>query len=476
MFCGKCGAQVNEGEQFCSSCGAQVSGSGVSQQQGQQQAYSQQPDYGQQQPYGGQYVYQQPPKKKSLKALWISIAVVLVLAIAAVVLFVYSGVITGGAGGGILSGNTTQTKFVNDSVKVFENAFSGMSSDTMNKMAQQPFDLTMDVSANILGTTQKMTLDAAYDKHDLGISIDASGQSVNVLLLEDALYIAENGEVKGIKLNSTTDLSKPMSLEDRLTAIIKDLSNATGKTIKTQLDYKKLAEMLVNSIDESCFDKSSSEVTLTLTMKDVINTLNTFSDKLDKDKALSDSLNDYLKEATGQTIDVATTLKSSLSMLSSQLDSTDFKLVWTVSYDNGAPNNMEIKYTDESNDVDVTFGYDKKESGNDIDLGVTSNGNQIAKLTFSYEKKADGLDYSGTVVASGQSIAIDGNEKQSGDKITGNMTLTNQGEKVSIDYDETLKFGMPSKNVQDDSRFKVDTSSADMEDITSLFGSFGSSY
>lgn len=506
MFCVKCGAQVKEGEQFCSSCGTPVSGSGDP-QQGQQQAYGQQPydqqqqqsqqqPYGQQQqPYGqqnynnGQQPYgqqptsgqqpqygypPQPPKKKSLKALWISIAIVLVIAIAAVVLFVYPGVLNGGiVSAGLLSGNTTQTKFVNDSVGVFENAFKGMSSDTATKMAKQPFDLTMDVKANVVGKNSKVSMNAAYDNKSLGVSVNADDQTVNVLLLEDALYIAQGGDIKGLKLNSSADLSKSMSLEDRITAILKDISNSSGKTIKTQLDYKKLAEMLVNSIDQKCFDKSSSKVTLTLTMSDLIDTANTFADKLENDKALSKSLNDYIKEVSGQSMDVASSIKSGVSMLGPQLGSTDFKLICTVSYNNGAPANMEVSYSDGTNDFDFTFGYEKSKSGNEINFGVTSNGKDIAKGTFNYVKNPNRLDYDGTITASGESVGIKGSEKLSGNDTTGNITLTNKGETVSLDYNETLKFGMP-KTVEDDSRFKLDTSKADMEDITEFFGNFGS--
>jgi hypothetical protein len=436
-----------------------------------QQPYVQQPQY------DANYRYQQPgfqgpPKKKSMAALWISIAAVVVV-LAAVALFVWPGFITsiGDFGGGhkaLLSGNTPQTKFVNETFFVLEDSFSDMGNDTISKVLEQPFDMTMDMSANMQGQKNDVKLDVAYDKQTLGLSAEVGGEAVKVLLLEDVLYAEANGQTYGIEFGSNAELKKDMSLKDRIEAIVKDISNSTGKTSAAKLDYKKLVETLVNSIDEKCIEKSGSKTTLTLTMDDIYNTLETFADKLDKDEALNDSLSAYIKEVSGQSMDIASLLKSSLSMLKSEIGSVDFKMEWTISYTGGKPTGMEIVVNAEGTNVDFSYGYEKKASGNEIAADLTVNGEKYFNADFSYDKKADGIDYQGTITAQGQSVGIKGNEDWKGDKTSGKMTLTNQGEEVSFEYDETLKIGMPSEKVKDNSKFDIDTSKVEKVKLSDI--------
>lgn len=474
MFCYKCGAPVKEGELFCSACGAKQDVAAPGGQGAQPPA---QPQYGQQQygqPYGAQPPYgqppvQQPPKKRSKKFLWIGIAAVLVLAIAAAVVFVVLPALGGGAWP--LSGSTTQTKFINDSVKVFSGAFSDLGNGTFEKLIKEPFDLSADLKSDGGGEQFTGTVEAAYDKQALGFSAESNGVTSKLLLLKDTLFTDSNGTVSGVEFGSDADMSKPMSLEDRLKALTQGLSGNAGTAAK--LDYKKLAEMLVNSISADCFESSGGTTTLTLAPADIVDTLKTFTDKLGNDKALKQQLEDYIKDVSGATVDVAETLGAAVQAMEATMDAVDFEIVWEVAYDNGAPASLAITVNSGEDSFKAEFGYAKEDGGKDITFALYTQDETIDVTgEISYKKAGDGITYSGSITAQGGTMSFDGSEKWSGEKTHGELKLSMEGQEMSFGYDETLKFGMPQGSVEDDARFGIDTASAQITEISSLLDYF----
>ena len=308
MFCNNCGGEIPEGSAFCVKCGAKVNGAPAT----GQQTYAQQP-YSQQ-PYGGQPPYGQPPKKKSKAWIFIAVGAVLLLAIAAVLIFVVFG---GGGGGWPFKGNTTQTKFANDAVEVFAGAFEGMGNQNMEKVMNEPFDIEMEVSVDTGVFPVEVSLATAYDEEVLGVQADVMGQDITVQLDEDVLYLSMYGQVQGYEFDTDADLSGPMTLEARLEAL------AEGMADNPDVDYLMVAEAMLNSISEDCFEKSGNEATLTMTQDDVVDMLNTLQEMADKDDDLADALDDL-------DMDLDDAIEEAEDM-------DDFELVCTITYDGGSP-------------------------------------------------------------------------------------------------------------------------------------------
>ncbi|MGE5496223.1 MAG: hypothetical protein ACM3S4_13080 [Burkholderiales bacterium] len=459
MFCYKCGSRVNDGDLFCSACGARQ---GEPAQGGQPAQQPVQPPYGQlSQPLQPA----QPPKKKSKKFLWIGIAAALVLAIAAVVVFV---VLPALGGGWPLSGNTVQTKFINDNVKVFFGAFSGLKSDTFDKLLKEPFDISADITSEIGGETFTAKVKAAYDKKSLGFSAESGGVvTAKLLLLEDTLFAESDGIVTGLKFASEADLSKAMPLSDRLRALAEGLTGGAGEA---KLDYKKLAELFVNSISADCFKSSGSVNTLTLTPDDLIETLKTFTDKLGEDKKLKEELEDFLKDVTGTTVDIEQVLKTAVDVMEATKDAADFELVWELVYEGGVPVSLDLEANSNGESIGFEFAYSKRDGGNDITFALhTLEESSDVAGEISYKKTGGGIEYKAGITAADGKLKIDGSEKWSGGSVEGKISISVPGSgDYRLTYKESIKFS--TENVDD--RFSMDTAGANVTDVSSLLDYF----
>lgn len=452
MYCSDCGADNKDGENFCSSCGAKLSGGAPGQVQ-----FAQPSNAG------------QPPRKKPGKGLWIGIGAVVLVVIAAVVLFVYPGVLMGGGLSGPLSGDTVQTRFVNDNVAVFGGAFEGLKNDTAKDLMEKPFALSMDIDAKVGGDSESVSVDMAYDEQTLGVNAKVAGESVTLKLLEDVLYVSvPGGYIQGVRFDTDADLSEKMPLKDRIAALVENMQGNTAS-----LDYKKLAETFFNSIDEGCFEKSASKTMLTMDADDLIAMLETFKQKLQDDDDLLDSLEDYIKDISGSPADVIDALNDAIDSLEESKDTADLSLEWVVSYQGGKPVSMELTIEAAGEELGFSFEYEKTGSATDIDFAIDVPDSGVTG-SMSYEKTAKGIEYSGDVTAEGQTISFEGSESWSGDDISGEVTLEAGGQTVKLSYDGTLSIGAPKTNVDDDSAYDIDTDNATVMDIKDLMGGLGS--
>ncbi len=463
MFCIKCGAQLPPDSQFCTNCGAKIEnvmapnvGPITPQQMGQ--------------PYGN------VQKKKSKALLWILTGVGAVLIAAAVVYFV---VLAPGGTGGPFSGTTVQTRFANDAVGVFTGAFGGLTSDTKtNQLMDKPFDISMKLSAEFSGIKSDMDLSAAYDEKALGMSIKSSSDysgsdlgeffadsetlddTMKMLLIEDILYMDQGGTVSGLEFDTYADLSKPMSLKERMAALF-DSGKNNG------IDYLKLTELFLNSIDESHIEKNANETTLTLDADALADTLDVFADKLKDDKELNEALNEFIKESAGYAYDISDLISLTAPMLSQ----SDFEMVWTVSYEGGKPMGNEITFELEGSQVfEAVIAYENK--GNDRKIGIdfTADG-QTGTIDLLLSKTAKGIEFDGSVrIPGSDDVTFSGWEKVSGNDVLGSVKITSAGTDVaSVDYEGTISIGIPKETVEDDSRFDVDTDNATITDFSQSF-------
>lgn len=466
MFCSKCGSPVNEGEKFCSACGQAVETVPA------QQSPAQPPEqpYGQQPLEQQQYATNDNEPKKSKKGLAVILTLVAVLAIAAVALFLWPGYLTCGA-------NTMQMKFMSDNGQVFSDAFSGAEGAYDKDAADKPFDMAMKMTANVAGTSQNMDMNMAYDEEALGLSENLGVAQIKLLLLGDVLYIESSGQTTGIKFTSDEDLSKPMPLKERLTAILKGVVKDLGGNIpKTEVDWNKLLIMMVNSIDKSNFKQTGSEFTLTLDADALIATMKTFRDSLSKDEKLLEELESFIREINGQKTEVLKTLDDAIkSMEETKSSSGNFLLTWTVGYEGGKPKTIDITVSSAGQDVKLSFGYKDIKNGRDITLAVDSPGDTSdVKYDISYTKNGDTIDFTVTMDAAGQAIKMNGSMTKKGDSITGSVTMDAFGQTMNMNYDGTVKYGMPPKKVKDDDRFKVNIEGAQIYKVSDLLGMLGS--
>ncbi len=482
MYCVNCGAEIENDAAFCSSCGAKVDNT-PSVGQPAQPPVPTQPSYPPaQSPYGQQAyppapsVYGQPgypppppvngqgggkpPRKKPGKGLWIGIGAGVLAIILILVLFVYPGLLIGRRGP--LSGNTVQTRFVNDSVAVFTEAFSGLGDTAVSEMMEQPFEMSVDLDVDAGYGKSSGTIDMAYDGLSFGLEAEDEGTTNTLLLLEDTLYVTSYGSVQAIEFDiSDTDLSENMALAERFKALM-----GSSKEGNSDVDWKKLTEMLVNSISKDCFTKTSSGSTLTMESDDLTNMLETFWLELKADSSLRKSLESFIEDMTGQSADIEDMIDAAVAMISA----ADPTLEWVVSYEKGKPVSTEITIRVGGQKITASFGYEKSGSAVDITFEINMSGEKI-KGSFSYERTKGGLEFSGEINAGGQKISIEGNAARTKEKISGTVSVTISGETTTLDYDGTLSIGKPQKEVED--MFDIDTRDAYVQKFSELLSSLG---
>ena len=469
MYCVKCGAELPPDSQFCTACGAKV----------EDEQVTSAPDVGPIAPpvTDQPFAYGQPPKKKSKALLWTLIGVGVALIVAAVLIFV---VFAPGGSAGPFSGNTVQTRFANDVVGVFTGAVSGLETENdMKKIAEQPFELNMTTSTEISGIKTDTEMTYAYDEKAFGLSSTstadysgsefadyfadqpAMGNTMKALLLGDTLYIDVDGSVSGIKFDTTADLSKEMSLKDRITALFE--SNSLSK-----IDMLQLTETFLNSIDESCFDKSADENTLTLNGEELADTLSTFADKLKDNKELNDALTGMIEEMSGYPLD----LSSAISLAAPMLEQADFEMTMSVSYEKGRPAGLKIAFEEAGSEIfNVAFDYENVKDGKTLTLDVSTPDGQLVALNLDITKTKSGIDFDGTVSVPGSGdLTISGTEEINNNSVTGTIDMSMGDQKITMNINETVKIGMPSEAVEDNSQFAIDTSSADIVDLNEIFG------
>lgn len=469
MFCKKCGSPVGAGSRFCMNCGTPVEpglqgenspvppdGMPAHPETQLQNSNDYQPPgnvpYA---PYGA-YAPNTAKKRMSRKAkglLWGGIGLAAVLTIAAVLVFV---VFAGGVG--LLSGSTVQTRFVNEGARVFAEAFSEFDLGPVPDLGTQPFDMEITVDARMPASSDDVEVSMAYDKQALGMLLksDSTGE-VRLMLLEDTLYAKTMGSVTGIRFDTDADLSKPMTLADRLGALAGDE--------KEEADYKKLAEAFVNSIDEECFEKKNDSFTLNLTAEDVQDTLQAFSDKVDEDDALKEELEKLTENSGATDADIDETLKQAVAAL----DYEDFELSIVITYSGGKPTQMKMTFEDNSEKMVINFGSRKQDKGRLIRFSLKSDNvySEVDAEMF-VTKVNGGLELSGSIEpGAGDDVDFKGVFKLSGDTLSGDFDISGSGngEDMSVSFERVLTLGMPGTPVEKDRRFKMDTAGAEVMDL-----------
>lgn len=478
MYCLKCGAPLPPGSQFCANCGTKVETIPAQNMEPTASANAQ-PNVGPitppatNQPYG----YRQSPKKKSKALLWTLISVAVVLIAAAVLYFV---VLAPASANGPFSGNTVQTRFANDAVGVFFGAFSGYgNNDTAKQLVDQPFDISMNVSNDFSGIQSNVDIAAAYDEKALGMSItsstdysnsdfadffadsDAMENTIKLLLLDDTLYADVDGSVEGLQFDTDADLSESMSLKERIAALMD-----SGK--ENSIDYLKLTEMFLNSIDEERIYKGTNKTTLTLDADALADTLDVFADKLRDDEELNDALSKIIEDVSGYAYDAS----DLISLASPMLSESDFEFVWTVTYDGGKPICNEISMIESGAQLfEVVFQYEDNGNTREIIIDLTADG-QPGTVDILLTKTAKGFDYEGTIsVPDSDEIAFSGWQETSGNNITGSVEITSADIAImSSNTEATITIGMPD-DVEDDNRFEMDTNNAWITNFGDLFDS-----
>ena len=425
MYCIKCGAQLPPDSQFCTSCGAKLENAAVPEV----------PNVGPiaPPPMGQPFTYGQPPKKKSKALLWALIGVGAALIVAAVLIFVVFA-----HGAGPFSGNTVQTRFANDVVGVFTGAAEGLETENdMKKIMNQPFELTMTTTTDASGIKTGANIAYAYDELAFGVNssstadysgsdfADIMGESaaldgtMKLLLLEDTLYIEQNGFVNGVRFDSKADLSQAMPLKDRIAALFENSKLAN-------IDYLQLTEMFLNSIDESCFDKNGNETTMTLDGEALSDTLRTFADKLEDNKAMNDAITDMIEEISGYPVE----LSSAITMAAPMLKDADFELTFSVSYKDSRPAGLDIVLSSADTMVfDASFNYENQKDGKLLTLDVSTPDGPVMSMECNITKTTDGIDFDGTITIPGSdTITFNGTEKMdnSSASVTVEMSVGDQ--------------------------------------------------
>ena len=449
MFCNKCGSPIDDGSLFCTKCGAPIEDgeAAADNTQPQQEGDFAPPPYD---PYGA-YAAQPEKKRMSKKAkgfMWGGMGLA-ALAIAAVLIFV----VFAGGGLGLLSGNTVQTRFVNEAALV---------------VAESVSEFDMDMSVNVKGymTDMDMTIAAAYDDKTLGVLINSADiGKLRVLLLEDTLYTETFGMVSGVRFKTDADLSKDMPLNERIKALY-------GGDIEV-VDYKLLAEAFVNGFDEKCFSKNSGSFTLKLTPEDIQDALKAFGDKLKEDKALQDEMDKIMKDSGSADTDILELLKQA----EAALDYEDFTLTITVVRGGGKPSKIVFIYDDGDHLSEITFSTEKLSDGRLISLSSdTGDVYSDFRFTMLVSKVKGGFELSGSIISGTEtSINYDGSFVTSGTKATGELNFkgAEDYENLSFSFEQVLTLGMPKTPVAEDARFAIDTKNATVQDMEASFSPFG---
>ncbi len=446
MYCQHCGAPIPDGDRFCARCGAPAG-----QEASAPAPYSQPP--GSDEPYAD---FPPPQKrrmnKKAKGLMWGGIGLA-ALAVAAVLIFV---VFAGGAWP--LSGNTVQTRFFNDGVRVFAGAFSDFAVIKTPDIGSEPFDMDISVSAD--QADLDMSLSMAYDNQALGMAVDAGVLPIKLLLLEDTLYMESFGSVVGMRFDTDADLSGSMPLKERLAALTDN---------DTVVDYKKLAEALLNSIGEDRFEKTDDAFTLEMTAGDVQDMLDEFSDRLDNDDELRREADNMLNNMIARDTDI----DEMLSQMVAALDFADFNLTLQISYAGGKPSGLAARYQEGGSVTMITFGYEQQKGGKHIVLGIDSNDDNSTVIEMTVGKTPEGLALSGSAVpGQGEAYDFEGGVTWSRDTLEGRLDIADRsgGDTESFVFERTLKAGMPEEAVEDDERFSMDVDDAQVMDIEDMLG------
>ena len=449
MNCRNCGTEIPAGSQFCIHCG-QRADEVPPQSEQPPVAYMPPP------PLTDPNVQPQPPKKpmsKGMKALIFGGAGAVVLAVVLILVFTLSG------GGGPLSGKTVQTRFVNENARFMEALLGDLAVMDTSKMLSEPFEYTTESSTESDGYSADMEIAMAYDKHTLGIMVDQDYGTITVQL-SDSLIIDYGGYVQVIEFDSDADLDAAMTLEQRITALFASEG--------TDVNYLKLIEMLVNSIPEDCFEKTSSSFTLTLNDKDLTDTLNAFAEQVKNDEALDEAFTDTFKGIFGKRYSLSDIAELAAEELES--GNYDFEITWELGYDKGAPTSVAISYEDDSgyNDFTLEAGYEATKDGKDIEIALENEYSEFSLEMTTVETRR-GVEFEGEIETEYETMTFEGYATQSGNDYAIGLDAEDDYYSYSIEQQGTIQYGMPDKDVEDDRRFEIDTDDAYYVDLSDLF-------
>ncbi len=457
MVCFHCGAVVGNGDAFCSSCGARMNA--VQPRQMSAVPPAQPPPVPPVPPARASRSADKPPHRR--RGLWAIIAAAALIVVAVIVLFVWPGVLKGG--GGPLSGDTVQTRFYNDSAAVFTDAFSGLGESVFADLADQPFQLSLDLDVEAGDEDSvPLTLEVAYDGEALGASLEGDFGALTLLLLEDVLYAATPDGVSGLELESGADLTDSMTLAERLGAL-------TSGSAEEKEDMRMLLEAFMNSIDEDCFQKSASEATLTMDADDIADALRTLADKVDDDRDLRNAADRAVSRVFYTNIVISDTLESVAAAVGAVENVTAPGLEYSVMYEDGRPIGVSMEGTVDGQKLEASFGYNR--AGDTVDMLFTAalpDGSAM-EGTLRYQIEKDGLGFGGEMDIGPNHYEFSGEVVRSGDDLSGRFDAYIDGFKTSVYFDGNLTFGKLMKTVE--KLFKIDTRNANVYKLKELLGS-----
>jgi hypothetical protein len=457
MICRNCGAEIPADSLFCTHCGERPDAGQMAPPPEPQPQYA---TPGAPYPYGAQPV-KKPPLSKKMKAIIFGGAGAVVLAVVLILVFTL-----GAGGGGPLSGKSIQTKFVNESVKFLTQVTDDFRQVDTSKAATQPFELTAEMSADSGYGTSDYEIAMVYDKLALGIALEGDYQSFTILLLEDILYVQDSyGSVQAIEFDTKEKLDSAMTLQDRFKAL--------QGSVAPDVDWKKLAEILVNSIPEDCFEKTNSGFTMTLDTDALVDTLNNFSNAIKDEDDLNNAFKDLSKQISGSSMKLSSLADMAASAVEGYGSSMDFELVWEIGYSGNTPASMTVSYEDgsEYNDFTLEMTYTKASGGNELEATLeTASGYSDFSLEMTTTKVSGGIEFEGTVKTKYEKISFEGAEMWDGKNFS--LTIdadTKSGGSYSVELEGTITYGAPKKEVESDRRFKVDTKNAYEIDLSDLY-------